>query len=133
MNNDTFSLSCTPAGIILTHDLTNRKSQVNLHRWLAEVLLRDAGGGVGSGGGGGRRSTSALVEDFDAENFGGFAQVYGLKKVVMVFFLFFFICGGNLCIHHASFHFFSFVSFCCLYLVLFSCIALIRFCFFLLG
>lgn len=62
-------------GIILTHDLTNRKSQVNLHRWLAEVLLRDAGGGVGSGGGGGRRSTSALVEDFDAENFGGFAQV----------------------------------------------------------
>ncbi|XP_045116050.1 rab-like protein 3 isoform X2 [Portunus trituberculatus] len=61
-------------GIILTHDLTNRKSQVNLHRWLAEVLLREAGGGSG-GAGGGRNRSSLLVEDFDAENFGGFAQV----------------------------------------------------------
>lgn len=67
-------------GIILAHDLTNRKSQVNLHRWLAEVLLRETGGGSG-GAGGGRNRTSLLVEDFDAENFGGFAQVYGLKKV----------------------------------------------------
>ncbi|KAK8381349.1 hypothetical protein O3P69_018436 [Scylla paramamosain] len=69
------------AGIILTHDLTNRKSQVNLHRWLAEVLLREASGGSGGGAGGGRNRSSLLVEDFDAENFGGFAQVYGLKKV----------------------------------------------------
>ncbi len=29
------------AGIILVHDLTNRKSQQNLHRWLAEILNRD--------------------------------------------------------------------------------------------
>ncbi|KAK2177729.1 hypothetical protein NP493_582g01034 [Ridgeia piscesae] len=28
-------------GIILVHDLTNRKSQQNLHKWLAEILNRD--------------------------------------------------------------------------------------------
>ena len=29
-------------GIILVHDLTNRKSQQNLRKWLAEVLNKDA-------------------------------------------------------------------------------------------
>ncbi|XP_035666910.1 rab-like protein 3 isoform X1 [Branchiostoma floridae] len=30
-------------GLVLVHDLTNRKSQENLRRWLGEVLSRDAG------------------------------------------------------------------------------------------
>jgi len=29
-------------GIILVHDLTNKKSQQNLRRWLSEVLNRDS-------------------------------------------------------------------------------------------
>ncbi|XP_077297794.1 rab-like protein 3 [Arctopsyche grandis] len=31
-------------GIILVHDLTNRKSQLNLQRWLAEILSTDGDG-----------------------------------------------------------------------------------------
>lgn len=31
-------------GIILVHDLTNRKSQINLQKWLAEVLNQDSNG-----------------------------------------------------------------------------------------
>ncbi|KAK3870490.1 hypothetical protein Pcinc_024283 [Petrolisthes cinctipes] len=53
-------------GIILVHDLTNRKSQLNLRRWLAEVLLRE---------GSGSKARTPLVEDFDAEQFGGFSQL----------------------------------------------------------
>ncbi|XP_012550783.1 rab-like protein 3 isoform X2 [Bombyx mori] len=30
------------SGIILVHDLTNRKSQVNLQKWLAEILNQDS-------------------------------------------------------------------------------------------
>ncbi|XP_053638087.1 rab-like protein 3 isoform X2 [Cherax quadricarinatus] len=59
-------------GIILVHDLTNRKSQQNLRRWLSEILLRE---------GGGTKSRIPLVDDFDAEQFGGFSQVYGMKKL----------------------------------------------------
>lgn len=59
-------------GVILVHDLTNRKSQLNLRRWLTEVLLRE---------GSGAKARTPLVEDFDAEQFGGFSQVYGVKKV----------------------------------------------------
>jgi len=29
-------------GIILVHDLTNKKSEQNLRRWLSEVLNRDS-------------------------------------------------------------------------------------------
>ncbi|KAG7161269.1 rab-like protein 3 isoform X2 [Homarus americanus] len=53
-------------GIILVHDLTNRKSQLNLRRWLSEVLLRE---------GSGTKSRIPLVDDFDAEQFGGFSQL----------------------------------------------------------
>ncbi|XP_071519764.1 rab-like protein 3 isoform X2 [Panulirus ornatus] len=53
-------------GIILVHDLTNRKSQLNLRRWLSEVLIRE---------GGGSKARTPLVEDFDAEQFGGFSQL----------------------------------------------------------
>lgn len=38
------------SGIILVHDLTNRKSQLNLQRWLAEILTPDndgISGGIG--------------------------------------------------------------------------------------
>ncbi|XP_037791090.1 rab-like protein 3 isoform X1 [Penaeus monodon] len=59
-------------GIILVHDLTNRKSQLNLRRWLSEVLIKE---------GGGTKARTPLVEEFDAEQFGGFAQVYGVKKM----------------------------------------------------
>ncbi|KAB7502577.1 Rab-like protein 3 [Armadillidium nasatum] len=59
-------------GIVLVHDLTNRKSQQNLHRWLSEVLLRE---------GGGPSSRTPIVDGFDAEQFGGFSQVYGLRKI----------------------------------------------------
>ncbi|XP_076069087.1 rab-like protein 3 isoform X2 [Oratosquilla oratoria] len=54
-------------GIILIHDLTNRKSQQNLRRWLVEVMLKEPGLAKG-------RASSA-VEEFDAEQFGGFSQV----------------------------------------------------------
>lgn len=57
------------------HDLTNRKSQLNLRRWLSEVLIRE---------GGGSKARTPLVEDFDAEQFGGFSQVYGMKKVAIM-------------------------------------------------
>ncbi|XP_063592602.1 rab-like protein 3 [Penaeus indicus] len=62
-------------GIILVHDLTNRKSQLNLRRWLSEVLIKE---------GGGTKARTPLVEEFDAEQFGGFAQVYGVKKVAIL-------------------------------------------------
>ena len=32
------------SGIILVHDLTNRKSQLNLKKWLAEVMNKDSRG-----------------------------------------------------------------------------------------
>ncbi|XP_033095957.1 rab-like protein 3 isoform X4 [Anneissia japonica] len=47
-------------GIILVHELTNRKSQLNLRKWLAEVLSRDNGGG---------RSKS--TSEYDPEQFAG--------------------------------------------------------------
>lgn len=30
------------SGIILVHDLTNRKSQINLQKWLSEILNQDS-------------------------------------------------------------------------------------------
>lgn len=51
-------------GIILVHDLTNRKSQQNLQKWLEEVLSKD-----------GTFSKSKSFEDFDPEKFVGSTQV----------------------------------------------------------
>lgn len=51
-------------GIILVHDLTNRKSQQNLQKWLEEVLSKD-----------GMSSKSKSFEDFDPEKFVGSTQV----------------------------------------------------------
>ncbi|XP_054271980.1 rab-like protein 3 [Macrosteles quadrilineatus] len=47
-------------GIILVHDLTNRKSHQNLQKWLAEVLNREEG---------------TKKEDFDPEHFVGATQI----------------------------------------------------------
>jgi Rab-like protein 3 len=50
-------------GIILVHDLTNRKSQENLYKWLAEAFNRD------------NASKPKKNDEFDAEQFVGYSQV----------------------------------------------------------
>jgi Rab-like protein 3 len=53
-------------GIILVHDLTNRKSQDNLKNWLIEILNKDS-----------KDTTkgASLIDDFDPEQFLGVCQV----------------------------------------------------------
>ncbi|XP_043270018.1 rab-like protein 3 [Venturia canescens] len=51
-------------GIILVHDLTNRKSQQNLQKWLQEVLTKD-----------GTCAKSKSFDDFDPEKFVGSTQI----------------------------------------------------------
>uniref|UniRef100_A0A1B6CF27 Rab-like protein 3 n=1 Tax=Clastoptera arizonana TaxID=38151 RepID=A0A1B6CF27_9HEMI len=51
-------------GIILVHDLTNRKSQQNLQKWLSEVLNKDT-----------IKSNQSLFDDFDPEQFVGSTQI----------------------------------------------------------
>jgi Rab-like protein 3 len=53
------------AGIILVHDLTNRKSQQNLQKRLAEVINRDSS----------PKSRVSSFDDFDPEQFVGSTQV----------------------------------------------------------
>ncbi|XP_006816081.1 rab-like protein 3 [Saccoglossus kowalevskii] len=49
-------------GLILVHDLTNRKSHLNLRKWLAEVLAKDSNGAkIGSNSG----------SEYDPERFAG--------------------------------------------------------------
>lgn len=48
----------------MVHDLTNRKSQQNLQKWLQEVLSKD-----------GNYSKSKSFDDFDPEKFVGSTQV----------------------------------------------------------
>lgn len=50
-------------GIILVHDLTNRKSQENLQKWLTEVFNRE------------NSSKMKKNEEYDAEQFIGSSQV----------------------------------------------------------
>ena len=52
-------------GIILVHDLTNRKSQQNLQKWLAEVISKDTSSQLRNSG----------FDDFDPEQFVGSTQV----------------------------------------------------------
>ncbi|XP_075233486.1 rab-like protein 3 isoform X1 [Lycorma delicatula] len=52
-------------GIILVHDLTNRKSQQNLQKWLAEVFSRD----------GNSKLRNSSFDDFDPEQFIGSNQI----------------------------------------------------------
>ncbi|KAJ9598289.1 hypothetical protein L9F63_011029, partial [Diploptera punctata] len=47
------------------HDLSNRKSQQNLQKWLAEVINRD----------GGSKSKQSSFDDFDPEHFVGTTQI----------------------------------------------------------
>lgn len=58
-------------GIILVHDLTNRKSQQNLQKWLEEVLSKE-----------GTSSRSKSFEDFDPEKFVGSTQVTLVFQVI---------------------------------------------------
>lgn len=51
-------------GIILVHDLTNRKSQQNLQKWLEEILTKD-----------GSSPRSKQFDDFDPEKFVGSTQI----------------------------------------------------------
>jgi Rab-like protein 3 len=61
-----FLICCSYSiGIILVHDLTNRKSEQNLQKWLAEVLSKD----------GTSQSRSSGFDDFDPEQFVGSTQV----------------------------------------------------------
>lgn len=49
------------SGIVLVHDLTNRKSQINLQKWLSEILNQG--------------STNTTFQDVDPEQFLGSTQV----------------------------------------------------------
>jgi len=51
------------SGVILVHDLTNRKSQENLYKWLAEVFNRDSA------------AKPKKNDEYDAEQFVGYSQV----------------------------------------------------------
>lgn len=59
-------------GIILVHDLTNRKSQENLYKWLGEVFSRESG------------SKLKKNEEFDVEQFVGYSQVL-LRKISIIY------------------------------------------------
>lgn len=61
-------------GIILTHDLTNRKSQENLKTWLSEILNREERALISSPGS--SKYTSISIDDnMDPEKFLGSTQV----------------------------------------------------------
>lgn len=59
-------------GIILVHDLTNRKSQENLKNWLIEILNKDGKDTTKIGG--------SLIDEFDPEQFMGICQVSEIFK-----------------------------------------------------
>jgi Rab-like protein 3 len=56
-------------GIILVHDLTNRKSQENLKYWLLEILNKE-GKDTMKGG-----AATTIMDDLDTEQFFGYSQV----------------------------------------------------------
>ncbi|GLV48586.1 uncharacterized protein CBL_06018 [Carabus blaptoides fortunei] len=67
------SVFYTPThGIILIHDLTNRKSQENLQKWLSEILNREEKPTLSTSTG---KYYSITVDDFDTENFVGSTQI----------------------------------------------------------
>lgn len=61
-------------GIILTHDLTNRKSQENLKTWLSEILNREERAPISTPGSSKYMSIS-IDDNMDPENFLGSTQV----------------------------------------------------------
>merc|ERR1711911_385974 len=67
------SVFYTPAhGIILVHDLTNRKSEQNLRKWLAELLSKECNSTLVRN----PSSRNQEVDDFDPEQFIGSSQVW---------------------------------------------------------
>ncbi|KAL7031744.1 hypothetical protein ACKWTF_007116 [Chironomus riparius] len=54
-------------GIILVHDLTNRKSQENLKNWLIEIINKDGKDVL--------KGNNASLEDLDTEQFLGICQI----------------------------------------------------------
>lgn len=93
-------------GIILVHDLTNRKSHENLQRWLYEIINKD-GKDIG-------RSASC-DSDFDPEFFMGSTQVW----IALFLFCFFFFFAQNFIksskyfvfiIHHSTNKFCEFLN-----------------------
>ncbi|CAH1364884.1 rab-like protein 3 [Tenebrio molitor] len=54
-------------GVILVHDLTNRKSEVNLHKWLQELINRDASSST--------LNSVTSMDEYDPENFFGATQM----------------------------------------------------------
>lgn len=77
-------------GIILVHDLTNRKSHENLQQWIYEILNKD-GKDVNKSS----TSSSLLADDFDPEQFLGSTQVSERDAIIII--LFWFLCenGGK--------------------------------------
>lgn len=63
-----YYLSCSTPGIVLVHDLTNRKSHQNLQKWLAEVLNREGG---------------SKKDEFDPEHFVGSTQVSNMFTIAI--------------------------------------------------
>ena len=54
-------------GVILVHDLNNRKSEVNLRKWVMEILNRDNGNKASH--------QSHSEDDFDPEQFAGSSNI----------------------------------------------------------
>lgn len=72
-------------GIILVHDLTNRKSQQNLQKWLEEVLNKD-----------GTFSKSKSFDDFDPEKFVGSTHVKNFQIIKLQCYTYNYLC---LCVY----------------------------------
>ena len=60
------------SGIILVHDLTNRKSEQNLRKWLGELLSKECNYNVMKSP---ASSRNVEVDDFDPEQYIGSSQV----------------------------------------------------------
>lgn len=56
----------------MVHDLTNRKSQQNLQKWLEEVLSKDS-----------NYMKSKSFDDFDPEKFVGSTQVIYILNIIL--------------------------------------------------
>jgi Rab-like protein 3 len=64
-------------GIILVHDLTNRKSCENLTSWLMEIINKESGKDT--------IAKSSFADDLDSEQFLGTCQVSLVKVAFKVF------------------------------------------------
>ena len=59
---------------MLIHDLTNRKSEVNLRKWLSEVLTKESSASARNPGS--RRDNQPDLDEYDPEQFIGSSQVH---------------------------------------------------------